>query len=271
MQNLIAALPPGSRVLDLGAGAASFRTDRDDLTIVRLDIEIRPERAPGSYVAADAARLPFRAGVFDLIVSNHSLEHFPELEATLKEVGRTVKPGGAFYVAVPDVTTFTDRVYRWMGRGGGHVNGFRSADEVMKPVERFTGLPLRGQRDLFSSLSFLNRHNRRGRPQIKSVLFAFGNERFLAILSWVLRRMDRRFGTRWSKYGWSFYFGNVNMPGGPKGWANVCVRCGSGFAQRYLKRLGAIQPLPDRFEWYRCPNCGARNLLFEVDEFDPWE
>lgn len=264
MLNLIAALPPGSRVLDLGAGAGSFRTDRTDLTIVRADLEIRAVRGPGCYVAADAARLPFAAGSFNLIISNHSLEHFPELEPALAEVGRVIHPAGVFYVAVPDAGTLTDRIYRWMGRGGGHVNAFRSAPQVASLVERTTGLPCRGVRVLFSSLSFLNARNRAGRPQIKSVLFALGNERFLALFNWWLRSLDRRFGGRLSQYGWSFYFGNLELPK-TKPWINVCVRCGSGHSAAFLKQSGA----PRR--WYRCPDCGGANLMFPVDESDWYE
>src|SRR5579872_2595885 len=130
MLHLIAGLPPGACVLDLGAGSGSFHTDRGDLTIVRLDLEIRAAREPGCYVAADAARMPFASSSFDLIVSNHSLEHFPELEPALAEVGRVLRPDGMLYVAVPNATTLTDSIYRWMGRGGGHVNAFRSAGQV---------------------------------------------------------------------------------------------------------------------------------------------
>jgi SAM-dependent methyltransferase len=260
MLDLIAGLPPGSRVLDLGAGAGSFQSDRRDLTIVRVDLEIRAARNPGCYVAADAARLPFPAAAFDLIVSNHSLEHFPELEATVSEIGRVIRRDGILYIAVPDAGTLSDRIYRWMGKGGGHVNAFRSAQQVRELVEGITRLPHRGTLDLFSSLSFLNRHNRTGRPQIKSALFAFGNERFLARFNWMLRRLDRSFGTRLSQYGWAFHFGNVNLPNGRKPWINVCVRCGSGFAVAYLRQLG-----PEPTRWYRCPSCGGANLLFEAD------
>jgi SAM-dependent methyltransferase len=271
MLDLIAVLPRGARVLDLGAGGGSFRAEREDLTIVRLDLAIRKTRGAGWYVAADAARLPFAAHAFDLIVSNHSLEHFPDLHGALAEIGRVIRRDGALYVAVPDVTTLTDRIYRWMGRGGGHVNAFRSAAEVAGVVENVTGLRHRGTLPLYSSLSFLNAHNRVGRPQIKSVLFAFGNERFLAVLNWILRRCDRVFGRRWSHYGWSFHFGAVELAQQRKPWINVCVRCGSGFAQCHLQEVGAIAEGRAISQWYRCPDCGGWNLLFAVAPGDGYE
>src|SRR4051812_26475889 len=118
---MLRMLPPGARVLDLGARTGSFRSPRPDLMVVRADLDASLGRVPGLYVAGDAARLPFATAAFDAIVSNHSLEHFVELEPAVREIGRVLKPGGALYIAVPDATTITDRIYRWLGRGGGHV------------------------------------------------------------------------------------------------------------------------------------------------------
>jgi len=39
MHKLLESLPPGARVLDLGARTGSFSTNREDLAIVRLDLE----------------------------------------------------------------------------------------------------------------------------------------------------------------------------------------------------------------------------------------
>jgi SAM-dependent methyltransferase len=250
MHNLLAALPPGARVLDLGARTGSFEPARGDLQIVRLDLEIPERRGSGAYIAGDAARMPFAAGAFDLVVSNHSLEHFTELTPTVREIGRILRPGGALYIAVPDAGTVTDRIYRWLGRGGGHVNAFRAPADVIGPVERLTGLKHRGTRPLISSLSFLNARNFTARPPRRIALFAFGNEHFLAVLLWLLRGLDRRLGTRLSHYGWSFYFGNA-APVEPEAWVNVCVRCGSGHPPKSL---------PAGLS-YRCPLCGGWNLF----------
>lgn len=261
MLPLIRNLPAGARVLDLGAGPGSFHCERLDLTVVRVDLERPHKLGQGSYVLADAARLPFAPASFDLVVSNHSLEHFTELDATVREIGRVVKRDGALYVAVPDATTLADRIYRWLGRGGGHVNPFRSPEEVATPVNRFTGLPLRSTIVLFSSFSFLNRHNFVTPPPRRIALFAFGNELFLAVAMWVLRGIDRRCGTGLSRYGWAFQFGNAARTEPAEAWVNVCVRCGSGHSEPYLRKFASIRKRAGLFPAYRCPECGGFNLL----------
>jgi len=256
MQKLLESLPPGARVLDLGARTGSFAANRKDLVVVRLDLEMVSNRGVGLYVRADAARMPFCAEAFDAIIANHSLEHFVELEGTLREIGRIVKRGGALYVAVPDASTLTDHIYRWLARGGGHVNAFRTPRDVALPVERLTGLQHRATHLLYSSLSFLNRRNRTAPAPRRIALFLNGSERYLAFLMWMLRGIDRRLGTRLSVYGWEFHFGGGAIPERAERWMNVCVRCGSGFPEAFLRASGVIRGLT-----YRCPQCGGFNLL----------
>src|ERR1017187_120711 len=97
--HLIQDLLPHSRVLDMGASAGSFAANRSDVTVVRLDLEKPHAMGAGWYVWGDAARMPFATHCFDLICSNHSLEHFHELEAAVREAGRrrgldVVRPAG---------------------------------------------------------------------------------------------------------------------------------------------------------------------------------
>jgi SAM-dependent methyltransferase len=261
MLDLIRSLPPGSRVLDLGAGSGSFPAAVAGIHVYRLEPEPPAQRAEGNYVAASASRMPFRDAAFDVVISNHSLEHIADLDGALAEVGRVTRPRGSLYVAVPDAGTLTDRIYRWLGKGGGHVNPFHSAAELAARIERHTGLRHRGTRTLFSGLSFLNAHNFVAKPPRKIALFAWGNERFLAVFVWVLRALDQRFGTRLSHYGWSFYFGAAAVPHAAEEWINVCVRCGAGASETWLRKQGAIPPLPQMWNWYRCPGCGGLNLL----------
>jgi SAM-dependent methyltransferase len=56
---------------------------------------------PPPLLAADVLALPFRRGAFDVIVSNSTLDHFPErrlIETALAELHRILKPGGILVV-----------------------------------------------------------------------------------------------------------------------------------------------------------------------------
>ena len=68
MIELIQKLPPGARVLDLGARSGSFQTPRVDVLVVRLDLEVSRIGKSGSYVSGDAARMPFASAAFDAVI-----------------------------------------------------------------------------------------------------------------------------------------------------------------------------------------------------------
>jgi SAM-dependent methyltransferase len=247
MHEILERLPASARVLDLGSGAGSFVAAAYPFRTVRVDVD----PGPGGFIPADAAALPFADGCFDAVVSNHSLEHFADLEGALAEIGRVLRPGGALFIAVPDASTFTDRLYRWLARGGGHVNPFTSSSDLAARVTRATGLECRGVRVLHTSLAFLNPRNRKTRAPRKLLLLANGWEPLLVALVYALRISDRWFGTRLSVYGWALYFGACAPD--PGEWTNVCVRCGSGHPAAVLR--------PGTLGLYACPLCAARNLF----------
>jgi SAM-dependent methyltransferase len=120
LRELIAAAPPGSRVLDAGCGPGSWGyAERPDLRVTALDVKFPPGPPPiGPQVAvfrADLARLPLRDGAHDLAVCHYVLEHVSELEACCEELTRATRPGGTLYVAVPRSASFDDRLYRFAG------------------------------------------------------------------------------------------------------------------------------------------------------------
>jgi SAM-dependent methyltransferase/DNA-directed RNA polymerase subunit RPC12/RpoP len=247
VHGILESLPPSARVLDLGSGAGSFDSAAYPFRTVRADTEPVPQLS----VQADAAALPFPPAAFDAVVASHSLEHFADLDGALAEIGRVVKRAGMLFIAVPHARTFTDRLYRWLARGGAHLNAFTSAEELATRVERATGLHCAGVRVLYTSLSFLNPRNRKARAPRKLLLLGGGREPILVPLTYALRLLDRSVGTRASVYGWALYFGRA--PSDRTAWTNVCVRCGAGHP--------AARLVPGRFGFYRCPHCGARNLF----------
>ncbi|MGD8395896.1 MAG: class I SAM-dependent methyltransferase [Candidatus Eiseniibacteriota bacterium] len=109
---LIDTLPEGSRVLDAGCGAGTFPyAEYPGLQVAAVDLAPGPELA-GHAVRATASRLPFPDAVFDLVIAHWLFEHVDDLDATLDEVRRVMRPGGLLAVAVPNSHSFEDRAYR---------------------------------------------------------------------------------------------------------------------------------------------------------------
>jgi SAM-dependent methyltransferase len=253
MQEILRHLASGSRVLDLGCDEGSFPASRTRAATVRLDRDV-PHRRDAAFVQGDASHLPFADASFAAVISNHSLEHFDHLDSVLREIGRILRRDGALFVAVPDASTLTDRIYRWLGRGGGHVNPFTNAEAVARQIEHATGLPHVATRTLWSSLSFLNR-NVCPRPlPLRLWLLGGGFEWVLRAYVRLSRRIDRALGTRTGVYGWAFYFGAIPEPVDAAEWRNVCIRCGSGTPDESVRGKRN----------YACPTCGAVNPCVSV-------
>jgi SAM-dependent methyltransferase len=211
------------------------------------------------FVQGDAVRLPFPDHAFGAVILNHSLEHFDDLENALREIGRVIASDGCLFAAVPDASTLTDELYRWLAKGGGHVNAFLSPSGTAAVIERITGLRHVATRVLCSSLSFLNRRNS-PLPRLRRLVFlGSGYEWSLFFYTWVSRRLDSLLNTRTSIYGWAFYFGNILEPIDTKTWVNVCIRCGSACAAASLIKQGLVRSSFVGLRIYRCPDCGATN------------
>lgn len=101
-----AAAPAGMRVLDLGAGTGDLARDLAhagaasvcgaDLTPAMLAAAARRlgVNAPYAWVAADAHRLPFRDGCFDVVTNAFLLRNLVDLGAALREMRRVLRRGG---------------------------------------------------------------------------------------------------------------------------------------------------------------------------------
>ena len=267
MNEILRNLGAGTRVLDLGALTGSFPVEScPNALVVRIDLE---EPASGSYdgfVRADAARLPLPDHCLDAVIANHSLEHIQDLAATLKEIGRVVRPEGSLYVAVPDASTFSDRLFRWIyGGASGHINPFHSAEGLAADITRETGLKLTAIRALHSSFEYLNRYYFGARTSWRLRVMGNGNRRSILLLSYAARLFDRLFHTRASAYGWALYFGSIAEEVEPLSWSNVCVGCGAGYSSPWLLVNNLVRRRLLIFRYYLCPGCGSWNF-FTHDE-----
>lgn len=101
-------LPPGGRVLEVGSGLGLLAQDVAGTAKPSLvvGVELSSEqlaRAPVpaarlGFVQADAHRLPFTSGTFEVACTRYLLEHVHDPGAVLAEIRRVLVPGGGVYL-----------------------------------------------------------------------------------------------------------------------------------------------------------------------------
>lgn len=119
--------PSGRRLLDVGCGngdiAAHFAR-ANAVTGVDVADRRRPENRGFEFHLVDSEALPLPDDGFDVVLSNHVIEHVDDQQLHLAEVRRVLAPGGVVYMATPNRTSpimpghvGNDRVlaYREMG------------------------------------------------------------------------------------------------------------------------------------------------------------
>ena len=113
-------LPPGARILDAGCGSGRNMVElarRGTVTGVELSapsVEKARERGCGEVIEGSVLDMPFADGSFDLAVSLDVIEHLEDDLGALRELRRTVAPGGALLVTVP--------AYQWLWSGHDEIN-----------------------------------------------------------------------------------------------------------------------------------------------------
>ena len=114
-RGLADSVRPGCRWLDVGAGTklhagwvglkAKDLADRAEL-LVGCDVveeHLLQNSLLDSATVADATRLPFCDGSFDLVTANMVLEHLEEPENVFAEVARVLAPAGRFVFVTPNL------------------------------------------------------------------------------------------------------------------------------------------------------------------------
>jgi len=65
------------------------------------------------YVTCDIRNLSFKEGAFDIVLSNSTMDHFPEIERAMEETFRVLKPGGIMIVTIHNKLEFTFYLYHF--------------------------------------------------------------------------------------------------------------------------------------------------------------
>jgi SAM-dependent methyltransferase len=90
-------LPPGSRVLDAGAGNAPYRG------LFRQHVYETADLHPRSTHVCNLHAIPLPDASFDAIVSTQTLEHTQEPAQVLRELFRVARPGARILLSAPFV------------------------------------------------------------------------------------------------------------------------------------------------------------------------
>lgn len=118
-------LPPGARVLDVGAGDAPFGELFTHTSYTTLDWAHSPhEGARAVDIVASADTIPVRDEAFDAVLLTQVLEHVPEPAKVMRELHRVLVPGGRVYVTAPlawELHELPHDYYRYTSEGLRHL------------------------------------------------------------------------------------------------------------------------------------------------------
>jgi ubiquinone/menaquinone biosynthesis C-methylase UbiE len=120
---------PYRKALELGSGTGFFLLNLmqagvasegavTDISPGMVEVALRNARSldlPVTGRVADAERIPYDDGEFDLVVGHAVLHHIPDVAASMREVMRVLRPGGRFVFA-GEPTRYGDVVARRLSR-----------------------------------------------------------------------------------------------------------------------------------------------------------
>jgi len=154
VQRFSDGLPPGARVLDIGAGDAPYRELFDHCEYITVDWANSPhEDAATVDIASSIDDLPIEDASFDAVLSTQVLEHVAAPIDVLREAHRVLRVGGALLVTVPFVWEEHEQPFdfqRFSSSGVSHA--LESAG--------FADISVRPRNDYFTTLAQLMRNAR---------------------------------------------------------------------------------------------------------------
>ncbi len=128
----------GARVTGIDPSAASLEAAREHASKNGLEID---------YRLARAEQIPFDDESFDLVAAFDVLEHLDDLERSLGEVARVLRPGGRLIYDTMNRTLVSRVVVIWIGERlwpGGPPRGTHQWERFIKPVELISLLSKKG-------------------------------------------------------------------------------------------------------------------------------
>jgi len=144
-------LAPGPRekILDVGAGdcskAAMVMQASNGADVYAVDPNERKiaaakrARPQVKSSVAEAERLPFPDSHFDKAYSTMALHHFADLDRSLGEIARVLKPGGSYIILEVEPGSLVGRLFRLIGRLMGEKMRIMTEEQLLARLERTAG------------------------------------------------------------------------------------------------------------------------------------
>jgi SAM-dependent methyltransferase len=114
------ALPPQARILDAGCGSGRNMVELarfgavTGVELADASVALAQQRGAGEVVAGSVLEMPFADDSFDFAVSLDVIEHLEDDLGALRELRRTIAPGGSLLITVP--------AYQWLWSGHDEIN-----------------------------------------------------------------------------------------------------------------------------------------------------
>jgi SAM-dependent methyltransferase len=114
----------GGRLLEIGSGLGhlvgqledAFKTYGMDLNHWAIN-QSKSVVEKTALQTASAQEIPFANGVFDVVIIKHIVEHLPDPEKAIREIGRVTAPGGILILATPNLDSLLKpwKGEKWIG------------------------------------------------------------------------------------------------------------------------------------------------------------
>lgn len=218
---------PYERALELGCGSGFFllnliqagvarRGSVTDLSPGMVRVAVRNGESLGLDVdgrVADAEGIPYADDTFDLVVGHAVLHHIPDVEKSLREVVRVLKPGGRFVFAGEPTTvgnryarrlsTLTWRAATTATRLPG-LGGWRRPQTELDESSRAAALEAVVDLHTFAPADLERMARNAGAVEVSTATTEFT----AAMLGWPLRTIEAmvppgKLGFGWAKFGFT--------------------------------------------------------------------
>ncbi|HLC67610.1 MAG TPA: class I SAM-dependent methyltransferase [archaeon] len=115
VKNIVDKNTHGKTLLDIGCGDGHFLSyfkgyNRYGIDLSREAIKKAKSHAQGEFRVSSAEKLPFKDNFFHALICMGSMEHFIDIERSLREMKRVSKKGAVVVIHVPNSLYLVNRV-----------------------------------------------------------------------------------------------------------------------------------------------------------------